>query len=178
MISKKEFRELSIEEQVELVNNELKEAKGTKNFGKMNLDFSYGFARTILTSNNYETLDETTVDGIKIKLFRKMNEDEVKEKEEKLAQKAEVLPLPVENTTPVPLPVMQSLISSDMYEKNKNIPEDKKTKSRNIPVFEDTYEEFSELIKSDEFKLYEKKYIIELMFRLFIEKYKKEEEQE
>ena len=74
MITKKDFKELDIEKQVELVNQELKKAKGTKNFGKFDLDFSYGFARTILTSNNYETLDEIVIDGTKIKLFRKMGQ--------------------------------------------------------------------------------------------------------
>ena len=89
MIKKKEFRELDIDKQVELVNEELSKAKGTKNFGTFNLDFSYGFARTILTKENYDTLDEKLIDGIKVKLFRKMNEDELKEKEVKEIKKKE-----------------------------------------------------------------------------------------
>ena len=60
-----------------------------------------------------------------------------------------------------------------MFQKNLDINEENKTKSRSLPVFENTYEEFQELLKTDEFKLYEKKYVVELMFRMFIEKYGK-----
>lgn len=169
MITKNEFREMSIEAQVELVNEELKKAKGTKNFGKTNdgeksLDFSYGFARTILTSNGYETLDDIVIDGTKVKLFRKMTENEMKDKEEKVIKKDE----PEIDTTSLHL-----IVSEDMFQKNLDINEENKTKSRSFPVFENTYEEFQELLKTDEFKLYEKKYIVELMFRMFIEKYGK-----
>lgn len=169
MITKNEFREMSIEAQVELVNEELKKAKGTKNFGKTNdgkksLDFSYGFARTILTSNGYETLDDIVIDGTKVKLFRKMTEDEMKDKEEKVIKKDE----PEIDTTSLHL-----IVSEDMFQKNLDINEENKTKSRSFLVFENTYEEFQELLKTDEFKLYEKKYIVELMFRMFIEKYGK-----
>lgn len=169
MVTKNEFREMSIEAQVELVNEELKKAKGTKNFGKTNdgeksLDFSYGFARTILTSNGYETLDDIVIDGTKVKLFRKMTEDEMKDKEEKIIKKDE----PEIDTTSLHL-----IVSEDMFQKNLDINEENKTKSRSLPVFENTYEEFQELLKTDEFKLYEKKYVVELMFRMFIEKYEK-----
>lgn len=169
MVTKNEFREMSIEAQVELVNEELKKAKGTKNFGKTNdgeksLDFSYGFARTILTSNGYETLDDIVIDGTKVKLFRKMTEDEMKDKEEKVIKKDE----PEIDTTSLHL-----IVAEDMFQKNLDINEENKTKSRSLPVFENTYEEFQELLKTDEFKLYEKKYVVELMFRMFIEKYGK-----
>ena len=174
MITKKEFKEFKIEEQVNLVNQELKEAKGTKNFGKYNLDFSYGFARTILTNNGYETLDETSIDGIKIKLFRKMSDDELKEKENKELEKNEkkieekIALNPINNINKNDLHIV---ISNDIYLKNLEITNDKKTISKNFPIFEDTYEEFKQLLTSDEFKLYEKKYIIELMFRTFLDKY-------
>lgn len=169
MVTKNEFREMSVETQVKLVNEELKKAKGTKNFGKTNdgersLDFSYGFARTILTSNGYETLDDIVIDGTKVKLFRKMTEDEMKDKEEKVIKKDE----PEIDTTSLHL-----IVSEDMFQKNLDINEENKTKSRSLPVFENTYEEFQELLKTDEFKLYEKKYVVELMFRMFIEKYGK-----
>lgn len=169
MVTKNEFREMSVETQVKLVNEELKKAKGTKNFGKTNdgeksLDFSYGFARTILTSNGYETLDDIVIDGTKVKLFRKMTEDEMKDKEEKVIKKEE----PEIDTTSLHL-----IVSEDMFQKNLDINEENKTKSRSLPVFENTYEEFQELLKTDEFKLYEKKYVVELMFRMFIEKYGK-----
>ena len=59
-----------------------------------------------------------------------------------------------------------------MYLKNEKIEKDKKTISKNIPIFEDTYEEFLEILNSNEFKMYEKKYVIELIFRNFIDKYK------
>lgn len=166
MITKKDFKELDIEKQVELVNQELKKAKGTKNFGKFDLDFSYGFARTILTSNNYETLDEIVIDGTKIKLFRKMNEDEISQKETKDLEKTKTNEI---------IPIKNDLffnISNDMYLKNEKIAKDKKTISKNIPIFEDTYEEFLEILNSNEFKMYEKKYVIELIFRNFIDKYK------
>ena len=87
MITKKEFKELSIEKQLELVNEELRLSKGTKSFGQFNLDFSYGFARTILTNEGYDTLDEITIDGTKIKLFRKMDENELQQKENKELEK-------------------------------------------------------------------------------------------
>lgn len=169
MVTKNEFREMSVEAQVELVNEELKKAKGTKNFGKTNdgeksLDFSYGFARTILTSNGYETLDDIVIDGTKVKLFRKMTEDEMKDKEEKIIKKDE---LEIDTTS------LHLIVSEDMFQKNLDINEENKTKSRSLPVFENTYEEFQELLKTDEFKLYEKKYVVELMFRMFIEKYRK-----
>lgn len=165
MITKKEFRELDIDKQVELVNEELSKAKGTKNFGTFDLDFSYGFARTILTKENYDTLDEKLIDGIKVKLFRKMNENELKEKEVKeIKKKEEVIE---ENNIS-----NQTKIAKDMYEKNIEIDTNKKTISKTIPIFEDTFEEFQSLINSNEFKLYEKKYIIELMLRNFINTYK------
>lgn len=169
MVTKNEFREMSVEAQVELVNEELKKAKGTKNFGKTNdgeksLDFSYGFARTILTSNGYETLDDIVIDGTKVKLFRKMTEDEMKDKEEKVIKKDE---------PEIDITSLHLIVSEDMFQKNLDINEENKTKSRSLPVFENTYEEFQELLKTDEFKLYEKKYVVELMFRMFIEKYGK-----
>lgn len=171
MVNKNEFREMTVEEQVELVNEELKKAKGTKNFGKTNdgeksLDFSYGFARTILTSNGYETLDDVVIDGTKIKLFRKMTEEEQKDKEEKVIKKEET-------ETIIDTNALHLIVSEDMFQKNIDINEEQKTKSRSIPVFDNTYEEFQELLKTDEFKLYEKKYVVELMFRMFLEKYGK-----
>lgn len=174
MITKKEFKELKIEEQVELVNNELQEAKGTKNFGKFNLDFSYGFARTILTTNGYETLEETSIDGIKVKLFRKMSKEELKEKESKELEKAEKKETEekLNSNTIINKDDLHIIISNDMYLKNLEITDDKKTVSKTFPIFEDTYEEFKQLLNSDEFKLYEKKYVVELMFRTFLDKYK------
>ncbi len=171
MVSKQEFRKLTEEAQVELVNEELKKAKGTKNFGKTNdgeksLDFSYGFARTILTSNGYETLDDIVIDGTKVKLFRKMTDEEQKNKEERVIKKEEI-------ETKIDTTSLHLIVSEDMFQKNLDINEEHKTKSRSLPIFENTYEEFQELLKTDEFKLYEKKYIIELMFRMFLEKYGK-----
>jgi hypothetical protein len=171
MINKKEFKELDILQQVDLVNEELKAAKGTKNFGKTNLDFSYGFARTILTSNGYETLDETTIDGVKVKLFRKMNEEELQAKEEKVVAKQEIIEKPIEAHPAIDASQLPIIIASDMYDKNLEIPIEKKTTSRSLPIFDDTYEEFNQLLKSNEFKLYEKKYVVELMFRTFLDKY-------
>ena len=176
MITKKEFKELPIEEQVTLVNNELKEAKGTKNFGNFNLDFSYGFARSILTSNGYETLDEITLDNIKIKLFRKMNEEELLAKEEKEKEKESLKQenINIEETKEtINLEDLPIIIASDMYNQNLDIEINKKTTSRSLPIFDDTYEEFKELLESNEFKMYEKKYVIELMIRNFLNKYKK-----
>lgn len=177
MISKNEFRELSEEAQVELVNEELKKAKGTKNFGKTedgekSLDFSYGFARTILTANGYETLDDIVIDGTKIKLFRKMTDEEMKTKEEKVVKKEESS----EESQMIDVNALHLIVSDDMFHKNLNNNEEKKTKSRSLPIFEDTFEEFQELLKTDEFKLYERKYVVELMFRMFLEKYRKEED--
>lgn len=175
MTSKNKFRELSEDVQVELVNEELKRAKGTKNFGKTEdgekiLDFSYGFARTILTANGYETLDDIVVDGTKVKLFRKMTEEEMKTKEEKIIKKEEVIQEKELDTKSLHL-----IVSDDIFQKNLNNNEEKKTKSRSLPIFEDTFEEFQELLKTDEFKLYERKYVVELMFRMFLEKYGKKE---
>lgn len=172
MVSKNEFREMTEEAQVELVNEELKKAKGTKNFGKTNdgeksLDFSYGFARVILTANGYETLDDIVIDGTKVKLFRKMTEEEQKDKEEKIIKKEEFLEKPIDTNS------LHLIVSEDMFQKNLDINEEKKTKSRSLPIFEDTFEEFQELLKTDAFKLYERKYVVELMFRMFLEKYGK-----
>lgn len=179
MLTKKQFKEFDINKQVELVNEELKQAKGTKNFGNFNLDFSYGFARTILTSNNYETLEETIVDGIKIKLFRKMSDTEIEEKETKEQEKniKKEDNLKIEDNL-INRDNLHTIISEDMYLKNLEIDENKKTISKSLPIFEDTYLEFQELLHSDEFKLYEKKYIIELMFKTFLEKYKNKTNEE
>lgn len=175
MITKKEFKELSIDEQVKLVNTELKEAKGTKSFGQFNLDFSYGFARSILTNDGYDTLDEISMDGTKVKLFRKMNEEELQQKENKELEKQKEKEIVVQEPTIIDTNTLQMIIATDMYNKNLEIDENKKTISKTLPIFEDTYKEFQNLLKSNEFKMYEKKYVVELMFRTFLNKYSKED---
>ena len=177
MVTKKEFKELQIIEQVELVNKELLQAKGTKAFGSFDCDFSYGFARSILTSEGYDTLDEQIVDGTKIKLFRKLNEEELQEKEKKEEEKKQEAAVVV---TVEPVQEAESFyqLAKNIYEVNQEREKEDKTSAKSIPVFEDTWEEFSALLHSEEFKIYERKYIIELMLRSFIDTYKKEEKPE
>ena len=104
-----------------------------------------------------------------------MNEEELIAKKEKESQKQEINQNIIESNISFNKNDLSIVIASDIYNQNLDINKDKKTINKSLPIFEDTYEEFKNLIDSNEFKIYEKKYIIELMFRTFLKKYKKDD---
>ena len=167
MLTKQEFRALSNEEQAKLVNNELLKNKGTKDFGAEEFGFSYSFARKILVDAGYDTFMHEAEDGTRVRLFRVLTDEEKEEKQEKQEkQKTAETPSAAMETEKQDSPrVIQLAMALRENEKEEDI------LRKTFPAFESTWREFDELLKSEDFKIYEKKYIFDLVLRTFLEKY-------
>ena len=163
MLTKQEFRALPNEEQAKLVNDELLKNKGTKDFGAEVFGFSYSFARKILVDAGYDTFMHEAEDGTRVRLFRVLT-DEEKQKQEK--QKTEEKPVETVEAEKQDSPrVIQLAVALRENEKEEDV------LRKTFPAFESTWKEFDELLKSEDFKIYEKKYIFDLVLRTFLEKY-------
>lgn len=162
MLTKQEFRALSSEEQAKLVNDELLKNKGTKDFGAEVFGFSYSFARKILVDAGYDTFMQETEDGTRVRLFRVMTDEEKQEKQEKL-KNDEVETVETEKQDSPR--VVQLAI--DLRENEK----DEEIIRKSFPAFESTWKDFENLLQSEDFKIYEKKYLYDLVLKTFIEKY-------
>lgn len=160
-ISKQEFRALSSDEQVKLVNDELLANKGTKNFGADKFEFSYSFARKILVDAGYDTFLFEAEDGTRVRLFRALTDEEKEEKQKVQDESTDIL-APEQVIEPR---VVQ--LAMDIHENEK----EEEIIRKSFPAFASTWEEFEELLKSKDFKIYEKKYVYDLVLRTFLEKY-------
>ena len=162
MLSKQDFKVLSNDEQATLVNGELLKHKGTKDFGLDEFDFSYSFARKILVDAGYDTFVQECDDGSRVKLFRRLTEEEKEEKQKDIEKIEEMISAQKENTNSR---VVQLAI--DIRENEK----DEEVIRKTFPAFESTWNEFEALLKTEDFKIYEKKYVYDLVLRTFLEKY-------
>ena len=164
MLTKQDFRALSEEDKVKLVNDELLKNKGTKDFGADVFGFSYSFARKILVDAGYDTFVHEDENGVRVKLFRKLTEEELVEKEEKQKEVSESVEA-IEETATTKARVVQ--LAEDIRANEK----DEEILRKTFPAFASTWEEFETLLKSEDFKIYEKKYLYDLVLRTFLEKY-------
>ena len=160
MLTKQEFRALSSEEQAKLVNDELLKNKGTKDFGAEVFGFSYSFARKILVDAGYDTFMQETEDGTRVRLFRVMTDEE---KQERIKNTDEIETVETEKQDSPR--VVQLAI--DLRENEK----DEEIIRKSFPAFESTWKDFENLLQSEDFKIYEKKYLYDLVLKTFIEKY-------
>lgn len=160
MLTKQEFRALSSEEQAKLVNDELLKNKGTKDFGAEVFGFSYSFARKILVDAGYDTFMQEAEDGTRVRLFRVMTDEE---KQERLKNTDEIETVETEKQDSPR--VVQLAI--DLRENEK----DEEIIRKSFPAFESTWKDFENLLQSEDFKIYEKKYLYDLVLKTFIEKY-------
>ena len=164
MLTKQDFRALSNEDKVKLVNDELLKNKGTKDFGADVFGFSYSFARKILVDAGYDTFVHEDENGVRVKLFRMLTDEELAEKEEKQKEVAETTEAAEESVAPKARVVQ---LAEDIRENEK----DEEIIRKTFPAFASTWEEFETLLKSEDFKIYEKKYLYDLVLRTFLEKY-------
>ena len=104
-----------------------------------------------------------------------MNEEELQIREIKEEQKAKEKEIEIKEEEYNNSESLHLKIANDIYLKNKETNFEEKTISKSFPVFESTYQEFNELLKSNEFKVYEKKYVVEMMIRQFLDNYKQKE---
>ena len=164
MLTKQDFRALSDEDKAKLVNDELLKNKGTKDFGTEGFGFSYSFARKILVDAGYDTFVHEDETGTRVKLFRKLTEEELVEKEEKQKEVSENNEAASE---PVALKTRVVQLAEDLRANEK----DEEILRKTFPAFTSTWAEFEALLKSEDFKIYEKKYLYDLVLRTFLEKY-------
>ena len=160
MLTKQEFRALSNEEQSKLVNEELLKNKGTKNFGADRFEFSYSFARKILVDAGYDTFMHEAEDGTRVRLFRMLTDEEKEEKQKVTEESIETPEEKQENPRVAQLAL-------DIRENEK----DEEILRKTFPAFESTWKEFETLMQSEDFRIYDKKYLYDLVLRTFLEKY-------
>ena len=86
------------------------------------------------------------------------------EKEEKQKEITETTETTEEVKTPKARVVQ---LAEDLRENEK----DEEILRKTFPAFESTWAEFEELLKSEDFKIYEKKYLYDLVLRTFLNKY-------
>ena len=163
MLTKQEFRALSNEEQAKLVNDELLKNKGTKDFGAEVFEFSYSFARKILVDAGYDTFMHEAEDGTRVRLFRVLTDEEKEAQKQKTVTEDAAEPMETEKQDSPR--VIQLAVALRENEKEEDI------LRKTFPAFESTWAEFDALLKSDDFKIYDKKYIYDLVLRTFLEKY-------
>lgn len=163
MITKQDFKAMTSEEQMKLVNDELLKHNGTKDFGLDEFDFSYSFARNILINAGYDSFSHDN-NGVRVKLFRKLTDEELAEKNKEIESVSEVV---VEEEKPSSTQPRVVQLAVDIREHEK----DEEIVRKTFPAFESTWSEFEDLLKTEDFKIYEKKYVYDLVLRTFLEKY-------
>lgn len=161
-ITRNEYKQMDLDRQIEVVNEELKKSKGTKDFGNFGVDFSYTFATNILKENDCVNDVAEMIDNATVKLFRKLTEEELKEK--------------VEQLTDEEIQKLRELLSKqEECTENRKVEfvyhEDESISKKSFMLYNETWEQLQEIYALKEFRKWKNQDVLDYLLQLSIKKF-------